>query len=264
MKDMAVFGSDSAEYSYSLPDGNEATTHCWDTNGSNYRIFFPISLEDCFAHVFMNNFFYEDNIVSLFVDPQRSINVFYHPFISEFTATLYKNGIDGLLKPAKNSMLFLQRLYNPIFDISGGIFITNGCLANANPVFSDTNGLRGNPYEKITFDLDKPYALYNWELFFHIPLLIANQLYINQQFEEAMRWFHCIFDPLDLPSKEMPDMVKENQPWQVSPFCFGCLSRESMEELMEDLAKNPANNAIAKQIDRWRVDPFKPHLLAKW
>ena len=39
------------------------------------------------------------------------------------------------------------------------------------------------------------YAVYNWELFFHIPLYIATLLGQNQQFEDAISWFHYIFDP---------------------------------------------------------------------
>ena len=40
-----------------------------------------------------------------------------------------------------------------------------------------------------------PYANYNWELFFHVPLTIAVHLSKNQRFAEAQRWFHYIFDP---------------------------------------------------------------------
>ena len=40
-----------------------------------------------------------------------------------------------------------------------------------------------------------PYANYNWELLFHVPLTIAVHLSKNQRFAEAQRWFHYIFDP---------------------------------------------------------------------
>ena len=39
------------------------------------------------------------------------------------------------------------------------------------------------------------YAVYNWELFFHIPLYIAELLSQNQKFEDALKWYHYIFDP---------------------------------------------------------------------
>jgi Tc toxin complex TcA C-terminal TcB-binding domain len=41
-----------------------------------------------------------------------------------------------------------------------------------------------------------PYANYNWELLFHIPLTIAVHLSKNQRFAEAQRWFHYIFNPI--------------------------------------------------------------------
>jgi len=47
------------------------------------------------------------------------------------------------------------------------------------------------------FERQGPYALYNWELFFHIPFLIATRLSKNQRFEEAQKWFHYIFNPTE-------------------------------------------------------------------
>ncbi|MBL4648372.1 MAG: hypothetical protein JKY03_01480, partial [Aureispira sp.] len=44
----------------------------------------------------------------------------------------------------------------------------------------------------VDFSLEGAYASYNWEIFFHIPLLIATNLSKNQRFEEAMQWFHYI------------------------------------------------------------------------
>src|SRR5262245_58321878 len=40
-----------------------------------------------------------------------------------------------------------------------------------------------------------PYANYNWEMFFHVPLTVAVHLSKTQRFAEAQRWFHYIFDP---------------------------------------------------------------------
>src|SRR5436309_6031388 len=50
-----------------------------------------------------------------------------------------------------------------------------------------------------------PYANYNWELLFHIPVMIAVHLGKNQRFAEAQRWFHYIFDPTctdDVPAPQ--------------------------------------------------------------
>ena len=51
------------------------------------------------------------------------------------------------------------------------------------------------PDNRVDFDFGSGYSCYNWELFFHVPLLIAKRLSANQRFEEAQRWFHYIFDP---------------------------------------------------------------------
>lgn len=44
-------------------------------------------------------------------------------------------------------------------------------------------------------DFDGLYGQYFWELFFHGPILVANSLAANQQFREALSWFHYVFDP---------------------------------------------------------------------
>ena len=40
-----------------------------------------------------------------------------------------------------------------------------------------------------------PFSVYNWELFYHIPLYVAQLLSQNQQFEDAQSWFQYIFNP---------------------------------------------------------------------
>ncbi|NEO79936.1 neuraminidase-like domain-containing protein [Moorena sp. SIO4G3] len=44
-------------------------------------------------------------------------------------------------------------------------------------------------------DFDGPYGIYFWEIFFHIPFLVANTLNANQKFEEAQKWYNYIFNP---------------------------------------------------------------------
>ncbi len=50
-------------------------------------------------------------------------------------------------------------------------------------------------------DFDGPSGIYFWEIFFHIPFLVANTLNANQRFEEAQKWYHYIFNPTVQPSK---------------------------------------------------------------
>lgn len=44
-------------------------------------------------------------------------------------------------------------------------------------------------------DFEGVYGLYYWEVFYFIPMLVANSLTINQQFESAENWFRYILNP---------------------------------------------------------------------
>ena len=46
------------------------------------------------------------------------------------------------------------------------------------------------PVKDLDFTTSGAYSIYNWELFFHAPLLIAIHLSQNQQFQDAQNWFH--------------------------------------------------------------------------
>lgn len=44
-------------------------------------------------------------------------------------------------------------------------------------------------------DFDGLYGRYYWEIFFHVPALIADSLAVNQRFQNARGWLHYIFNP---------------------------------------------------------------------
>ena len=44
-------------------------------------------------------------------------------------------------------------------------------------------------------DFDGPFGLYAWELFFHVPLLVASRYGAAGKHEEARRWLHTIYNP---------------------------------------------------------------------
>ncbi len=62
------------------------------------------------------------------------------------------------------------------------------------PAASATVNLAYYP-KAIDLDHQLPYANYNWELLYHIPVAIAVHLTQNQRFAEAQKWFHYVFDP---------------------------------------------------------------------
>ncbi|MEO6488803.1 MAG: hypothetical protein ABIO04_02590, partial [Ferruginibacter sp.] len=104
---------------------------------------------------------------------------------------------------------------------------------------------------KAYHELKSPYSLYNWELFFHIPLLLAENLTKSQQFEEAMKWFHYVFNP-------MAEGNDDKRFWQFFPF-MDTDAQKSLEKIFAGLKPNTADEAISA----WRNNPFKPHLVAR-
>src|SRR5215218_4934159 len=102
----------------------------------------------------------------------------FHPFVGELLEQLNKKSIDGLLDADFHESLeqdFFKGLYRP----------------NE----SDKTVAVGYSPKEIDVSEHGTYAVYNWELLFHVPLTIAVHLSKNQRFAEAQRWFHYIFDP---------------------------------------------------------------------
>lgn len=116
---------------------------------------------------------------------------------------------------------------------------------------SETQLLR-DPISHRQLDFNGPYGNYYWELFFHIPFLIANHLNANQKFKEAKWWYERIFDPTatELPDSEQPN----NRHWRF----VKC--RNSTIEKMNDILMGEAAEAAIKQ---YEADPFNPHAIAR-
>src|SRR6266487_5828142 len=89
---------------------------------------------------------------------------FFHPFVGELIAKLNRDSLPimlaGQLDPALKQHFF-KALYNPTED--------NLVQVKYFPKEIDVSGYG-------------PYANYNWELFFHIPLTIAVHLSKTQRF----------------------------------------------------------------------------------
>lgn len=102
---------------------------------------------------------------------------FFHPYVGELIAKLNRESLPGMLDAKYHQSLkkhFFKDFYNPL----------------------DSNVVQVEYFDKeIDVSVDGPYANYNWELLFHVPVTIAVHLSKNQRFSEAQRWFHYIFDP---------------------------------------------------------------------
>lgn len=184
---------------------------------------------------------------------------FYHPYACLFLQQINRFGLAGLLDPdprgpESESDLFRQQKDAAYFDDE---FSPNRDVVS--PEVDD-------PKDAIDFDFAAAYSQYNWELFFHAPLLIADRLKQNQRFAEAQRWFHYIFDPtIGRESSDTSDSRSSGSNparfWKVRPFFEAANERFTPEELM--LRLNRGDPELEDQVEQWRNDPFNPHLLAR-
>ncbi len=103
----------------------------------------------------------------------------------------------------------------------------------------------------IYHELKRPYSIYNWELFFHTPMMLADALSKSQQFEEAMKWYHFVFNPMAAGSTA-------NAWWQFSPF-KDTEAKRILAHILNQLKPNKPDD----EINEWRSNPFNPHVVAR-
>ncbi|HRI90395.1 MAG TPA: insecticidal toxin protein [Accumulibacter sp.] len=118
-----------------------------------------------------------------------------------------------------------------------------------------------HPAKDLDFSPHGAYSVYNWELFFHVPLTLALHLSKNGRFAEAQRWLHLLFDPTDSSDGPAPERF-----WKVLPFLS--LETHSVEQLLVNLAKGANGDvtiadATRRSIEDWMNAPFRPHAVAR-
>ena len=163
---------------------------------------------------------------------------------------LNKESLPGIFDPVYQK----QELFEEFFDASY-------------PAVSGTN-VRVNHFPKeIDVREQGPYANYNWELFFHIPLTVAVHLSKTQRFSEAQRWFHFIFDPTSTDQTVAPP----ERFWKFLAF-RNPERGKSLEEIVRLLSIPTAQLSPADQQKQEDVlngykailnSPFQPHKVAR-
>lgn len=184
------------------------------------------------------------------------IENFFHPLISAVTDRLNRTSLKEALDPDE-----LGNLTQPFFDND---YQHHG---SADPTFKQeyesSNGRvileRPFPQREVDVDAAGPYAGYNWELLFHIPIAIAVHLSKSQRFAEAQRWFHLVFDPTE-PS---------GQYWR-SLALTGDGPRYQIDALLRLLSKAQPSAAELTEIARLKDGyddimrrPFQPFAVAR-
>lgn len=98
-------------------------------------------------------------------------------------------------------------------------------------------------------DFRGAYGPYFWEIFFHGPLLVAEWLKSNQDYETAKHWYEFIFDPT---ATDDTGAAGSDRYWRFRPF------REDMT--IPSLQQTLTNQF---EINKFNDDPFDPHAIAQ-
>lgn len=186
------------------------------------------------------------------------VSLFYHPYACLFLQQTRRFGVAGLLDPSAtapddNDDPLLYQQANEALPAS----YFNGVTAVSKPI----------PAEDVDFLYGGAYSVYNWELFYHIPMYIADRLMAERRFAEAQRWLGYIFNPIRKPSPVGETDCKFY--WRIKPF-RKLSAKMSITDLLEllhytggDAALKAEKANLIDQIARWRDDPFRPHDVAR-
>lgn len=197
----------------------------------------------------------------LFLFRQFYFKNHYHPFVCDFAKMVNDplKGISALMSretQLKNTGFSFRQTYRPTWWV-------------VDPATEEFY-----PKEVVDFSPDGAYSPYNWELFFHAPLLIANSLSKNQRFEEARDWYHFIFNPLGLEGPT-PGGSAMSKYWITKPF-FETTDPQYIQQRIDNILRMLAGDAdvpgfsaqmkadLEGAVSDWRTNPFEPHRIANY
>lgn len=180
---------------------------------------------------------------------------FYYPFVKELISDLNTRNDGYILNPEiyidienrVDEELFLKEYDPHSVNVPPYIVINN-------------EGINIYPVEEFSFDYGDAYSLYNWELFYHIPMFVANRLSAERRFEEAQQWYHYIFNPTISGDDT-------NRFWRIKPFIEQSrITYESLTQILKKIQRDsfglqPGEHTAT--IQEWLDNPFDPHTIAR-
>ena len=177
---------------------------------------------------------------------------FFHPFVGDLIKQLNQTSVAGMLDPS--FLAYLETLHSA----DNSTDYTTLSSATSTVTLED---------QTIDVSIGGPYANYNWELLYHIPVMIAVHLSSNQRFAEAQQWFHLVFDPTSTDTSVPPP----ERFWR--SFVFRGADGISDINTLITLLSTPDSQLDAAQIQAKTdviagyngilADPFDPHLVAR-
>lgn len=163
---------------------------------------------------------------------------FYHPFAHELLGKLAVANFDALFNYYRDKMIDASDA-SKLKDDAKEAYGENGTL-NGKPLFNE---------------LKRAYSIYNWEATFHAPMQLVDRLLKSQQFEQALKMCHYVFNPY-------ANGTGKERFWQFPPFRV-VDAENILENLFQNLQPNTSDNTPNQQINEWRKKPFQPHVIAR-
>lgn len=207
------------------------------------------------------------------------VDDFYKRYRDGGTKWLYTRETQAL--PISDSYYYSYSYYNYYFSVYLGYYMAGDWQAwdlgqtifryNYWPNKANVDG--PYPAPMVDFVWGGANAMYNWELFFYVPMLIAEKMIAEQSYEEALLWLQLVFDPREKFSSYertkyfIQDLPKGARYWKFLPFFANKDAAKSVLEMLGQPTaqdKLPDRSALSSLVDKWKNDPFNPHLIARY
>jgi hypothetical protein len=180
-------------------------------------------------------------------------HVFYHPFTGLFWKQLAGGGFDRLYD------VNLQQNPDQVDPSVADVFAFEAAYQpDKARVWWDHDDVTGQDRQFLDFRPGAAYAVYNWELFYHIPLYVAQLLSQNHQFEDARSWFHHVFNPTRQGLETAPQRFWIPKP--LHNLTTAEILKEQINNLLEEVNRGDA--AAVAAVQQWREHPFNPFAIA--
>ena len=214
--------------------------------------------------------------VEMISNPQAG--EFRRRFLQGGTKWLYSRETEAL--PVSDSYYYSYSYYNYYFSVYLGYYTAGDWQAwdLSQTLFEHSylpSRVVAEPYPSSTVDFcwGSATSIYNWELFFFVPMLLADRMLAEQNYEAALNWLQLVFDPrIDLTHYErtkrfVRDLSKGAKYWRFLPFFA---NQDADKSILSDLSfptphdALPDHQAILLLQDRWKNNPFDPQMIARY
>lgn len=218
--------------------------------------------------------------------PNYRVEMISNPQVGEFRRRFLKGGSKWLYSretealPVSDSYYYSYSYYNYYFSVYLGYYTAGDWQAwdLSQTLFEHSylpSAVVAEPYPSSTVDFcwGSATSIYNWELFFFVPMLLADKMLAEQNYEAALNWLQLVFDPrIDLSNYErtkrfVRDLPKGAKYWKFLPFFA---NQDADKSILSDLSfptphdALPDRQAILLLQDCWKNDPFDPQMIARY